>query len=239
MTLKKILASTVAAALAVSSMAVFASAADTYKVGVVFQTSDWNYRDTVDQEEVGIGGEISEDYEDHEFKDVEITKDGSYTASISNLPESAGTFNFIKLSTNIPCTTDDDGNAKSDVQIEITGVKIDGADVAVDAAKIVNENSKQTLAVNLINEWDDNMKGNGAIANGTFSSIEVTFNVTGMGGGDSAPATEGADNSNPTGDVNQTTGDKNSPDTGVEGVAVVAGLAVIAAGAVVVAKKRK
>ena len=34
-------------------------------------------------------------------------------------------------------------------------------------------------------------------------------------------------------------GDKGSPSTGVEGVAIVAGLAIVAAGAVVVAKKRK
>ena len=40
------------------------------------------------------------------------------------------------------------------------------------------------------------------------------------------------------GDTTTTTTDKTSADTGVEGVAVVAGLAIIAAGAVVVAKKR-
>ena len=34
-------------------------------------------------------------------------------------------------------------------------------------------------------------------------------------------------------------GDKNTPNSGIEGVAVVAGLAIVAAGAVVVAKKRK
>ena len=43
------------------------------------------------------------------------------------------------------------------------------------------------------------------------------------------------------GDTNATTPDKdkNTPDTGIEGVAVVAGLAIVAAGAIVVAKKRK
>ena len=40
------------------------------------------------------------------------------------------------------------------------------------------------------------------------------------------------------GDTNATTTDKTSADTGVEGVAVAAGLAIIAAGAVVIAKKR-
>ncbi len=46
-----------------------------------------------------------------------------------------------------------------------------------------------------------------------------------------------ADTSAPAGVV--AAGDKQSPDTGVEGVAAVAGLAVVAAGAVVLAKKRK
>ena len=40
-------------------------------------------------------------------------------------------------------------------------------------------------------------------------------------------------------DTTATTGDKTTPDTGVEGVAAVAGLAIVAAGAVIVAKKRK
>lgn len=41
------------------------------------------------------------------------------------------------------------------------------------------------------------------------------------------------------GDTQQPTGDKNIADTGIEGVAVVAGIAVIAAGAIVISKKRK
>lgn len=42
------------------------------------------------------------------------------------------------------------------------------------------------------------------------------------------------------GNTNSTaTTDKGNADTGVEGVAVVAGLAIVAAGAIVVAKKRK
>lgn len=51
-----------------------------------------------------------------------------------------------------------------------------------------------------------------------------------------APTTEGT---GAAGDTTAPTPDKNSPNTGIEGVAVVAGLAIIAAGAVVVAKKRK
>ena len=58
-----------------------------------------------------------------------------------------------------------------------------------------------------------------------------------------APANEpAADDNNtaePAGDTTAPVADKNSPDTGVEGVAVVAGIAVIAAGALVISKKRK
>ncbi len=51
---------------------------------------------------------------------------------------------------------------------------------------------------------------------------------------DAAATTTGA-----AGNTNKPTNDKNNADTGIEGVAIVAGLAVLAAGAVVVAKKRK
>ena len=40
-------------------------------------------------------------------------------------------------------------------------------------------------------------------------------------------------------DDTATTPEKGSPDTGVEGIAAVAGVAVLAAGAVLVSKKRK
>lgn len=64
------------------------------------------------------------------------------------------------------------------------------------------------------------------------------------GSSDEEPAAEPADEGNTATEANgdteaPTTADKNTPDTGVEGVAAVAGLAVIAAGAVIVAKKRK
>ena len=52
--------------------------------------------------------------------------------------------------------------------------------------------------------------------------------------GTAAEGTTGAQ-----GDVNKPSTDKGQPNTGVEGVAVVAGLAVLATGAVVIAKKRK
>ena len=76
--------------------------------------------------------------------------------------------------------------------------------------------------------------------------LAVTFTISGIGGGASddtqapddtdAPATEA-----PATEAPATTGDSTKPNTntGVESVAVVAGIAVLATGAVIVAKKRK
>lgn len=52
---------------------------------------------------------------------------------------------------------------------------------------------------------------------------------------DEAPTAPAPDNGN----TDAPTADKNTPDTGVEGVAVIAALAIVATGAVVVARKRK
>ena len=93
------------------------------------------------------------------------------------------------------------------------------------------------LSVELYNEWNPDSK---YISSSDFGhKVEITFTVSGLASDVDAPATDGADNQPVAGDTTQSTDDKNSPDTGVEGVAVVAGLAVIAAGAIVVAKKRK
>ncbi len=65
--------------------------------------------------------------------------------------------------------------------------------------------------------------------------IAVTFTITGVGAAVEAPADDAVvDTYAPV-----EGGDKQSPDTGVEGVAAVAGVAVLAAGAVLVSKKRK
>lgn len=62
----------------------------------------------------------------------------------------------------------------------------------------------------------------------------VTFTLSGLGGGAAAetPAETPAE-------TTPSTDTKDSPDTGVEGIAAVAGVAVLAAGAVLVSKKRK
>lgn len=66
--------------------------------------------------------------------------------------------------------------------------------------------------------------------------LTVTFTVSGLGGGEAAetPAETPADDT-----ASAPTTGKDSPETGVEGIAAVAGVAVLAAGAVLVSRKRK
>lgn len=241
MNMKKILGALTAAALAATALVMPTSAADSYKAGVAFQTGDWNYRNNVEQDDfMGVAGAESEDYEDYEYNDVEITKDGSYTVSITGLPESASEFKFIQLSTTIPCTKDADGNVLSDVTIEVTEVKEGGSAVALDFSKAKMESGDGMLVVSLINEWNNDMKDNPAIPNGIFDSIEITFTVSGMGGGESNE--NPGENTEAPGENTENPGestDKPATNTGIEGVAVVAGLAILATGAVVIAKKRK
>lgn len=80
--------------------------------------------------------------------------------------------------------------------------------------------------------WEDN-----------DAETSVTFTLTIAGESaeaTEAPATEAPATEASTGNANTgAAADKNNADTGVEGVAAIAGAAIIAAGAIVVAKKRK
>ena len=71
--------------------------------------------------------------------------------------------------------------------------------------------------------------------------MEVTFTVTGASAAaEEAPVEEAVEETPATGDVSaETDSTKGSPDTGVADVAAVAGLALVAGGAFIVAKKRK
>ena len=102
--------------------------------------------------------------------------------------------------------------------------------------------------VPLINTWTPDAEILDDQAGNFVSDIEVTFDVTGYDKAPAdtdapatdAPATDAPATDAPATDA-PTTGDSTKPNTntGVEGVAAVAGVALLAAGAVVVAKKRK
>lgn len=138
--------------------------------------------------------------------------------------------------------------------INVTDVKIsqtkDGetTEVAVDSSKIlfgdIEGNGK--LRIELYNEYGDTKADAPLKVSDIFfnEKLEVTFTISGidaiLGGNTTPDETEAPATDAPATDA-PTTGDSSKPNsnTGVEGVAAVAGVAIVAAGAVIVAKKRK
>ena len=138
--------------------------------------------------------------------------------------------------------------------INVTDVKItqvkDGetTEIAVDSSKIlfgdIEGNGK--LRIELYNEYGDTKADAPLKVSDIFfnESLNVTFTISGidaiLGGNTTPDETEAPATDAPATDA-PTTGDSSKPNsnTGVEGVAAVAGVAIVAAGAVIVAKKRK
>ncbi len=133
--------------------------------------------------------------------------------------------------------------------VVITAANSDGSttDVAVDESKIIfgDIEGNGKLRIELYNAYGDTSKDAPLDAAG-FSfddTLSVTFTISGIGGDAAADDTTAPveDTTTTTTDdtTTSTTTDKTSPETGVEGIAVVAGVAALAAGALVVSKKRK
>jgi hypothetical protein len=150
---------------------------------------------------------------------------------------------MLKLESNI------DLDATPDVKFEIVSVELNGAAVDFDASQAVMSEDAATASdqysdwdfsiantarVQLINVYD----GVAAVPNDTYESVKITFDVTGLGGGAAEEDTAVASTETTATDTT-TTSDKGSPDTGVEGVAVVAGAAIVAGGVLLLSKKRK
>ena len=160
-----------------------------------------------------------------EMTNVVITGDGTYTISAevdwSVTGDSA--FNLIQVSTDLP----------ADGSVTITNAKIivDGAEtVSVDNPAC---EGTEYLTINLCNIWNTEV----AAYTGAFptKSLAVEFTVSGLGAG-AADATDAP----AAGDVAASTdSSKGSPDTGIEDVAVIGGLAVLAGAAIAFTRKRK
>ena len=253
MNVKKIIAAAAASVVAVSTMAVAASAAN--YAGLYFQTNTYGFRNNLAQGRAIYWDEFDEaaDYATWEYTDVEITGDGQYTVSFNKSIEqdtNAGAenaWNILGLQTNIS------HNDYPDVQITIDSLKVDGVEVAdakngvcgYEESKIsidsysdgchgITDTIVDVYSIGLFNNWNTDQQ----IIDPSASfggKVELTFTITGLGsaGGDEGEASG-------TGDTNAATNsNKGNADTGIEGVAVVAGIAVLAAGAIIVAKKRK
>ena len=138
--------------------------------------------------------------------------------------------------------------------INVTDVKIsqtnDGetTEIAVDSSKIlfgdIEGNGK--LRIELYNEYGDTKADAPLKVSDIYfnEGLNVTFTISGidaiLGGNTTPDETDAPATDAPATDA-PTTGDSSKPNsnTGVEGVAAVAGVAIVAAGAVIVAKKRK
>lgn len=255
MKLRKVLSAVAAAAVATSALAVAASAAS-YNGYIGFQTNNYSFRNAWDDGSYGkatayynsyivwANNEETpeesypgyDDYFDYDlggtggyalpatYVDAAITADGTYTVEAKDLAwdiRGDTDFNLAFLSTDIP--------ANIGVAITNATIYVDGTAVkTIDAVEYNTEANYVTFE--FANAWNPDLGSLGAYPT---ESLKIEFTVSGLGGDTAteAPAT---------GDVDATTDStKGSPDTGVADVAAVAGLAVLAGGAFIVAKKRK
>lgn len=246
MKIRNIVSAAAACAVAAAAMVIPTSAEESYVAGITWQSSSYYFRNTIAQSELLYWdndlGEAAP-LEGATYTDATITGDGEYTVTLDGVKD--GGWNMLKLESNI------DLDATPDVKFEITSIELNGAAVdfdkdaaamSVDSATKSDDYSdwdfdiKNTARIQLINVYDNLA----AIPNDTYESIKITFNVTGLGG--EAAADDAAAEDTTTADntaASTDTADKGSPDTGVEGVAALAGIAVVAGGALVISRKRK
>lgn len=185
------------------------------------------------------------------YTDVKIDKDGTYKVGVTDFDwalDGASSFNLLFVSTDIPFDKDAGEDGESIAKFSDCKVIVDGTVTSEVADPIIDtEDGKKSghTKVLFANIWNDALKKDGY--NGAYptKSLEIEFTVSGLGSGEedtTAPAdTDAPATDAPATEAPATTGDSTKPstNTGVEGVAAVAGVALLAAGAVVVAKKRK
>ncbi len=298
MKLRKVLAGAMAAAVAVSAMAVSASA-EKMEEGVFiigFGDADWK---------ASFWGKDGDVLDSSYETTAKLEGNGTYTV-VLDLSKGYNNVNWIDEDTGdfIDLTTGNSIGAMG-IQIygdyptlgcDITSVKIDGKDMALQGVSFTNDEDGGRRT-NIYNAWasfnaDEHLTTDASKATSTLISIddlgewtkvEVTFDVYGLDeaaddaaadedvAADDAAADEDvaaddaadedvaaddaadedvaaddvadeapADEAPVAGDVDAAVDStKGSPDTGVADVAAVAGLAIVAAGAVLVSKKRK
>ncbi len=239
MNMKKILAGALASVMAVSSMAVFASADDSYEYELAGQL-DVSFNEDVGEWPAGATGT------------AKIGDEVTITWDLGDTVKLAG--NYLGLKTKGVAWSTEEG--AENPKFTLVSLKADDRDVHVDTAKLFcgdNDSAAGNLKVTFMNEWDENTKGKPAVnvadINGEegFQKLTLVYKIEAASAGttsaDATDAPEGttaAGTQKPAGNTDVKDPAKgDAPNTGIEGVAVVAGLAVLAAGAIVVAKKRK
>ena len=246
MKIRNIISALTAGVVAAAGFAMTASAADTYTAAITFQSVTYVFRNTLSQDAVLYWdndlGEAAE-FEGASFTDATITGDGTYTVEVSGVND--GGWNMLKLDTTL------DSTVTPDVAITITGVEVNGEAIDFDAeAAAMVEDEGSTLVSDQYSAYEFNISGPvraqlinvydkvAAIPNEGYDSVKITFDVTGL---DAASGSDSTDGTGASSDetTTTTTPDKTSPETGVEGIAVVAGAAIAAGGVMLLSKKRK
>jgi hypothetical protein len=132
--------------------------------------------------------------------------------------------------------------------VVVTTTNSDGTttDVPVDQSNIIfgDIEGNGKIRIEIYNAYGDTVNAPAVnVEDINFDEkLAVTFTISGIGGEAEASDEEAADDTaaeDTAAETTTTSADKGSPDTGVEGVAAVAGVAALAAGALIVSKKRK
>ena len=185
------------------------------------------------------------------YTDVKIDKDGTYKVGVTDFDwalDGSSAFNLLFVSTDIPFNKDAGEDGESIAKISDCKVIVDGTVTSEVADPVIDtEDGKKSGYTKILfaNIWNKDLESYAGAY--PTKSLEIEFTVSGLDAQQpadtDAPAdTEApADTDAPATEAPATTGDSTKPNTntGVEGVAAVAGVALLAAGAVVVAKKRK
>ena len=255
-----------AASAAVVSAAVMAASAGAYEAFLMYASSDWSVQSmdattanatTADVTgdgtyTVAISGFEWEDEETAEM--VPATANGAtvFCVDIDGLANALGCgkdaegYEGLQTAAEKMALAQATGLTISDVVITATNSDGTSTDIAVDESKLyygdIEGNGK--IRLEIYNAYGDTSK-DAPIDPAGFSfddALSVTFTVSGTGMGDAAADDNAADaatvDAEAPADNAAATDSKGSPDTGVEGIAVVAGVAALAAGAVIVSKKR-
>lgn len=254
-----------AASAAVVSAAVLAASASAYEAFLMYASSDWSVQcmDATSENAttadvtgdgtytVAISGFEWEDEDTAEMVPATGTGATVFCVDIDGLANALGCgkdaegYDALETAADKMAFAQATGLKISDVVITATNTDGTSTDIAVDESKLyygdIEGNGK--IRLEIFNAYGDTSKDAPIDAAG-FSfddSLSVTFTVSGTGMGAAADdtATDATTGDAADDTATTTTPDKGSPDTGVEGIAAVAGLAVLAAGAVLVSKKRK
>lgn len=183
---------------------------------------------------------------DANYEDVTVDGNGTYTVAVSDIDwalDKASDFNLIFVSTDAPI---DAGITCTEAKIIVDG------EVVKTVENPVCDDSQKHFNIFLANTWNPDIGAYG-LAYPT-ESLAIEFTIAGFDE-DEAPAVDEAPAETPAettaapaettaapaaGDTSApTTSSKGSPETGVEDVAVIAGLALVAGAAIALTRKRK